>query len=268
MFLGRHDYAVRSVHVSSREETWNATWARLVTLAPGGSGLTDFLQGRGPAVASASGLLPSADRRNRGAGLPRLAVGADNTLQAFDPGSGYQKWRVVFRTPPVAVYTPQTAGKLARRMCRGCSGGSSGSSRSAGMRCVCLPAATGTVQCLCARHGPHLRMRIAAGANLLRALSGAATSHKHMLGRRRDSSSVLIGEHRGSLYALPAEHMVLSQVRDSWCKAASAVLAVHVLPAAAGSLTRLPCVVDPAATPWWIAGGAHAGGQQCGQQQR
>lgn len=119
LFVGRHDFAVRSLHMTTREETWNATYARLSTLTPGaGSSLRDFLEGRRGTVgsgapraggmlhpAAAAGAVPGA------AALPRLLVGSDNSLQAFE-GNGFLMWKVPFPTPPVAVYSPLDAGAL------------------------------------------------------------------------------------------------------------------------------------------------------------
>lgn len=44
LLLGRQDYAVRSVRVDSKAETWNATFSRMF-MVPGDAGsIKDFLQ--------------------------------------------------------------------------------------------------------------------------------------------------------------------------------------------------------------------------------
>ena len=45
------------------------------------------------------------------AGVPQLFVGADNTLRAFDRGTGYQKWVISFETPPVGAFSAYGDGK-------------------------------------------------------------------------------------------------------------------------------------------------------------
>lgn len=211
MFIGRHDYAVRSLHASTQEETWNATYARLITLAPGGEGLREFLRDRGPRGAATSGLLPSTSQQQGLGTLPRLAVGADNALQAFDPGSGFQAWRMAFPTPPVAVYSPSVAGEKESRKLH---------SQRLALLPLPLPhsCVTAPAKCLDAALRPSassaLALLVDAGTNLLRPWEGVPTGKRRLGGRTQ--SSVLIGELRGSLYALPAEHLVLSPVRVQW----------------------------------------------------
>jgi hypothetical protein len=49
LLVGRQDYTVKSLRVDSREETWNATFARMQLLHPGGAvaGVRSFLESDG-----------------------------------------------------------------------------------------------------------------------------------------------------------------------------------------------------------------------------
>lgn len=42
---------------------------------------------------------------------PHLAVGAANSLQAYDPVTGFRKWFITFNTPPIAAYSSNGNGR-------------------------------------------------------------------------------------------------------------------------------------------------------------
>jgi len=170
LFLGRQDYVVRSLRSDTKAEAWNATFANMFMLnQDSGRTVGDILTMRQRASSSALG---PAEQLAEGAGVPQLFVGADNTLRAFDRGTGYQKWIISFETPPVGAFSAY----------------GDGSNHLAPPRGQRVP------------HEPKGYL-----GNAPHALDH---SHKYR-GHMRSGTSVLVGALRGSLYALPADHLIL-----------------------------------------------------------
>lgn len=143
VLVGREDFIVRALHAGSGRETWNATFGRIMQLAPGGPlrgamgswggpglgggagagglGPGGGGGGLGPAMGAGSGVGPARGRGGAGAGagavggvggsalaagaMPRLSVLPDNRLVAHDLASGLRRWALSFDVPPVAAFT-------------------------------------------------------------------------------------------------------------------------------------------------------------------
>jgi len=109
ILMGREDFIVRSLRMGTGQETWNATFGRIVQLPLGGAGFPLGAAGAAVPGASGPGGLPSSS----GAAPPapdlsstaRLMVAADNTLHAYDPMTGYRRWALSFDVPPVSAYS-------------------------------------------------------------------------------------------------------------------------------------------------------------------
>lgn len=109
LYFGRREYSVRSLRVDSGEETWNASFAKLMPLNPlqptGSGSIRDFLVGDAALGDQLSDRVPSTRT------LPYLTVAADNVLTAFDPSTSSRIWAERFDTPPVAAYNAAGSGE-------------------------------------------------------------------------------------------------------------------------------------------------------------
>ena len=124
VIVGREDYVVRSLQVKSGTESWNATFSRMMQLpafpssSPGGGGvegasLPSSTLGAPQVPPPQSSLQPEVK-------LPvRLSVTSDNTLRAYQLGSGYRQWSIKFDSPPVAAYHGHGRGRGAGERGRG-----------------------------------------------------------------------------------------------------------------------------------------------------
>eukprot|EP00878_Enallax_costatus_P018795 GHUV01019807.1.p1 GENE.GHUV01019807.1~~GHUV01019807.1.p1 ORF type:complete len:727 (+),score=262.17 GHUV01019807.1:265-2445(+) len=162
LLLGRQDYVVRSVRVDSKAETWNATFSRMFMMSGDAGSVKNFLQHGAP---------PVLGEHSRPADLPRLVVGSDNSLQAFDSRTMHRKWHIAFDTPPVSAYRQD---------------GSGGN---------CLDPDQALAR-------PELRP----GTGIMPVSSNPGKLRGQLAG----GAAVLVGALRGSLYALPADHLMLA----------------------------------------------------------
>lgn len=163
-------------------------------------------------------------------GLPRLVVGSDNSLQAFDSKTMHRKWYIAFDTPPVSAY------------------------RQDGLGGNCLDpdqAVWGlTTQ---TSHG-------------LLPMNGNPVPVNKLRGQLAGGTTVLVGALKGSLYALPADHLMLAAEAEG---AASGSQAPVVWPDRVGSM---PMDINPVDTSGVCnlpgaaaAGGAHGSDSQSAQ---
>lgn len=171
------------------------------------------------------------------AGL-HLVVGTDNSLQAFDPTTMLLKWYVEFETPPVAAYRadgrggnaldPEQAGRSALN--------SGGTASGGGL----VPAARAPVP----------------------AAGGGFFPSRKVKGQLAGGTSVLVGALHGSLYALPADHLMLAASPangvDPDGSGSPGAAAAVVWPKKAG---RMPLDITPAVVDMCAAAPAAAGGE-------
>lgn len=176
-------------------------------------------------------------------GLPHLVVGTDNSLQAFDPTTMLLKWYVAFDTPPVSAYRPDGRGgnaldpeQAGRAFLTG--SGSDGSSSGS-----LVPSS-------------------AAARSPAPASGGLGVPRRKVKGQLAGGTSVLVGALHGSLYALPADHLMLSATPaagEDGTSTGPAGTAAVVWPKRTG---RMPLDITPAVVDVCAAGGAAAGKQQ------
>jgi hypothetical protein len=177
-------------------------------------------------------------------------VGVDNTLQAYDPNTMLFKWLVAFDTPPVSAYRPDGRGGNALDPEQ--VGRASLNSGSSG--------------------GGLVPSSPAAGRTPFFTGGGVGLPRRKVKGQLAGGTSVLVGALRGSLYALPADHLMLSATaaaaaagEDAGDGAATAAV---VWPKRAGHmpLDITPTIVDmcaaaPAASKQQLpAGGSSSSG--------
>lgn len=160
-------------------------------------------------------------------------VGADNTLQAYDPLTKLRKWYVQFDTPPVAVYTPDGDGGNALdpdQAGRASLGGSSSS-------------------------GAGSLVPSAAARPPVPAERGVGLLHRKVKGRLPGGTSVLVGALHGSLYALPADHLMMAAApaAEEAGSSGPAGTAAVVWPKRTG---RMPLDITPAVVDMCAAGPA------------
>lgn len=167
-----------------------------------------------------------------------MVVGADNTLQAYDPLTKLRKWYVQFDTPPVAVYTPDGDGSNALdpdQAGRASLGGGGSSSSSGGGGGSLVPSAAARLPVPAER-----------GVGLL---------HRKVKGRLPGGTSVLVGALHGSLYALPADHLMMAAApaAEEGGSSGPAGTAAVVWPKRTG---RMPLDITPAVVDMCAAGPA------------
>lgn len=202
----------------------------------------------------------------RAAGLPHLVVGTDNSLQAFDPQTMLLKWYVVFDTPPVSAYRPDGRGGNAldpEQAGRAALGG--GSTGQDGSSSWLVPSPS----------SPRARPPMPAG----RVGGRSGVLRRKVKGHLVGGTSVLVGALHGSLYALPADHLMLSAAvagaagEDGASSTGPAGTAAVVWPKRTGRmpLDITPAVVDVCAAgkqqlpgPSGAAGGSADGGSSGG----
>lgn len=167
-------------------------------------------------------------------------VGTDNSLQAFDPHTRLLQWYVEFETPPVAAYRADGRG------------GNALDPEQAG-RSALSPAAAGGGGLVPASAAPARAPVPAAGGGFL--------PSRKVKGQLAGGTSVLVGALHGSLYALPADHLMLAASPasgvdpDSGAANAPAVM----WPKKSG---RMPLDITPAVVDMCAAAGPVAAGKQ------
>jgi hypothetical protein len=190
------------------------------------------------------------------AGLPHLVVGVDNTLQAYDPHTMLFKWLVAFDTPPVSAYRPDGRG------------GNALDPEQVGRASLHSGSSGGGLVPSCAAAG---RAPFFAGGR-------AGLPRRKVKGQLAGGTSVLVGALRGSLYALPADHLMLSATaaaaaagEDGSGAGDGAATAAVVWPKRAGRmpLDITPTVVDmcaaaPAASKQQLPPGGSSSGSGSG----
>eukprot|EP00879_Flechtneria_rotunda_P013807 GHRR01014420.1.p1 GENE.GHRR01014420.1~~GHRR01014420.1.p1 ORF type:complete len:470 (+),score=187.68 GHRR01014420.1:1045-2454(+) len=108
--------------------------------------------------------------------MPKLVVGSDNSLQAFDSKTMLRKWYIAFDTPPVSAY------------------------RQDGRGSNCLDPEQGALRL---QHGSYSKSLVP------RIQDHFLPGHK-LKGRLAGGTTVLVGALQGSLYALPADNLMLA----------------------------------------------------------
>lgn len=154
-------------------------------------------------LSSLAGCLPCHVRV--AADLPHLVVGSDNSLQAYDSRTMLQKWYIAFDAMPISAHRQDDVGgnylDPANAALRG------GSSPGTGL-------------------APHVQLNPLSHTKLKAQLPGGTT--------------VLVGAIKGSLYALPADHLMLAADADDGLPGSSGAV---VWPQRVG---RLPLDITPA----------------------
>ncbi|GLI64471.1 hypothetical protein VaNZ11_007744 [Volvox africanus] len=175
LLVGRQDFVVRSKQMLTDLEAWNATYSRIINLRPTGLGAAYRVPGS------------TGDGVNGMAGaLPLFTVGADHTLQAYDPTSRLRRWALSFNTPPVGVFT----------MAHGDTN-------------FLDPAAVQSLRDVDRVPPPPPTVAPARGQRHRGAPDGGRTLG--MGGEAGQQNLALVGELKGSLYAMPSEHVVLDE---------------------------------------------------------
>ncbi|GMH33163.1 hypothetical protein BSKO_00997 [Bryopsis sp. KO-2023] len=104
LLMGRRNYMVRSVDQASGQLRWNVSYSHIqhldVKALSTGVSLAGFLEGK-TTPTNAESVIDSS----------RYQIGTDNSLHSKDLVSGWAKWSVSFGSPPVVVYSPDSAGQ-------------------------------------------------------------------------------------------------------------------------------------------------------------
>lgn len=146
-------------------------------------------------------------------------VGADNSLQAFDSRTLHRKWYVAFDTPPVSAYRQDGSGGNFLDPDQAVTG-------------PALRPATGIIH-----------------------ISGKPVAGK-LRGQLPGGTAVLVGALRGSLYALPADHLMLADGATGPGGSGAVVWPDRV--------GRLPMDINPADTAGMCNAAQDAAGVQSG----
>lgn len=183
--MGREDYTVRSMHVRSGVEVWNATFSRFMRLGA-----------KAPAAGELGGAAAAPPPP-----LPRFTVSADNSLQAYDAETGFQLWSIAFDAPPVAAFSSLHQGLNHLDPAAVLGGGAGGTSAAVpGGAPRPLPGASGGGSAVASRY-PHWRADVAKVPGQLQPRGAGGVP----------GAWVLVGALKGIPYVLPADHLLMDE---------------------------------------------------------
>ncbi|GFR44013.1 hypothetical protein Agub_g5168 [Astrephomene gubernaculifera] len=242
--LGREDFVVRSI--KSGAELWNVSFSRLVNMQPQGAAAAAAAAAAAGAAEQAAaetlGSLGQGGSRLGRDALPYFTVRADHTLQAYDPTSRIRRWALSFDAAPVGVFatrlgdtnfldpevraaqrlhlhlhqqeqqqqpSPHAGGRQPQQ--QQVPGDGKGGKQGPGQ---CPDWSVGGLAALVRRQGNSGGNAGAGGGAEGGTCSPAGSDGSGSGGRggsSGSSSQVLVGRLRGSLYALPADHVTLEE---------------------------------------------------------